>query len=396
VDTGDGDERAALEEELARSNERLKIALSAARALCWDRDYGGKGAWYSSDLRDYYHLPIPNDGADTMAAVVHPEDRAAVQRAVQESLASGTEFQVEFRANDGGARPRVYATRGAAFRDPSGVVTRISGITWDITETRRLQNERLDLERKMQESQKLESLGVLAGGIAHDFNNILATILGNATLMMEAYDADPSARSYLEPIAEAALRAGELCKQMLAYAGKGALAPADVDVNALVVETTSLLKISMSKKAELLFELAPELPKVSADATQLRQVFMNLVINASDAIGDRPGTVTLRTNLVHLDGEATPSEFSLTELPDGEYVCIGVTDTGSGMSEETVQRIFEPFFSTKGLGRGLGLAAVLGIVRAHAGALRVKSEPGRGTTFVVLLPSARRRSPARG
>jgi CheY-like chemotaxis protein len=242
------------------------------------------------------------------------------------------------------------------------------------------------MERKLQEAQKLESLGVLAGGIAHDFNNLLTGILGNASFARLDIPANSPAQASLEQVELAAQRAADLCKQMLAYSGKGRFVVQQLDLSQLVRETGDLLQISISKTCALKYALAEGLPAISADATQVRQIIMNLVINASEAIGDRSGVISIATGVMHADRDYLTEAHLSPNIPEGEYVFLEVSDNGIGMSGETRARIFDPFFTTKFTGRGLGLAAVLGIVRGHHGALKVYSEPGRGTTFKLLLP----------
>jgi PAS domain S-box-containing protein len=247
---------------------------------------------------------------------------------------------------------------------------------------------RINLERKLQETQKLESLGVLAGGIAHDFNNLLTGILGNSSLAsLELTEGSPI-QEYLGQINQASLRAADLCKQMLAYSGRGRFVVQKLDLNHLVEETTHLLQISISKQAVLRFNLGKGLPTIEADATQIRQVVMNLVINASEAIGEKSGVISISTGLTRIDHAYLGGTIAAPDIPEGEYVSLEISDNGSGMSADTRAKIFDPFFSTKFTGRGLGLAAVLGIMRGHKGALKVYSELGRGTTFKLLFPCA--------
>lgn len=283
---------------------------------------------------------------------------------------------------------RYLLTTKIPLKDARGHVTGIVGIGRDITDRKQAEDERQAMERKFQETQKLESLGVLAGGIAHDFNNLLTGILGNASLARMELPPESALTSYLEQIEHSSLRAADLCKQMLAYSGKGRFIIQRIDLSALVRETLHLLQLSISKKAVLKLDLADHLPGVMADATQIRQIIMNLVMNASDAIGEQSGLVTISTSAHHADGQYLSELVGAGDLPAGEYVILQVTDNGCGMNPETKARIFEPFFTTKFTGRGLGLAAVLGIVRGHKGAMKVYSEPGRGTTFKLLLPAA--------
>ena len=243
------------------------------------------------------------------------------------------------------------------------------------------------IERKLAETAKLESLGVLAGGIAHDFNNILTGVLGNASLLRLELPAQSPHLAAIGQIENAARRAADLCKQMLAYSGKGRFVVKNVDLNHLITDTARLLEISISKHTVLRFHLAPDLPAIEADETQLRQIVMNLVINASEAIGERSGVVAIATGATVLDSRYAATLHFEQNLPPGHYTWLEVSDNGCGMAPDVLGRIFDPFFSTKFAGRGLGLAAVQGIVRGHRGGIKIYSEPGKGTTFRLLFPS---------
>jgi PAS domain S-box-containing protein len=272
------------------------------------------------------------------------------------------------------------------LRDAHGEIDGLLVISRDVTQLKRDEAEKREFARRLQETQKLESLGILAGGIAHDFNNLLTIILGNANLARQDVPASSKARECLSRIETTAMRAAELCKQMLAYSGKGIFVVRRLDLSQLVAETTELLQLSISKRAKLRLDLAPNLPPVLADATQLQQILMNLVINASDAIGSKDGVIHLRSGLVRIDRASVHGFSPPTDIPDGEYVFLEVSDNGCGMAPEVRDKIFDPFFSTKFTGRGLGLAAVLGIVRGHRGAITVQSQLGQGSTFRLLLP----------
>lgn len=253
-------------------------------------------------------------------------------------------------------------------------------------ERRNAENDRIDLERQILQTQKLESLGVLAGGIAHDFNNILMAILGHADLALDDLPPLSPARDSIGEIEKAARRAADLCRQMLAYSGRGRFVIERIDLSDLVDEMVHLLRTSITKKALLNLNIEKNLPPLMADATQMRQVLMNLVINASEAIGDRSGVITISTGAMDCTSDYLTETYLDENLAPGLYVWLEVSDTGCGMDRETQSRIFEPFFTTKFTGRGLGMAAVLGIVRGHKGALKVYSEPNKGTTFKVLFP----------
>jgi two-component system, cell cycle sensor histidine kinase and response regulator CckA len=261
----------------------------------------------------------------------------------------------------------------------------------DLTEQKLAEATHRENEEALQQSQKLESIGVLAGGIAHDFNNLLTGIMGNAGLARRAILAGRSeqAATLLRDVLSASERAADLTRQLLAYAGKGRFVVLPVDLCKLVSEVSTLIRASISKKITLVIDVPDDCPLVEADRAQLQQLVMNLVINGGEAIGDEPGTLTVRVRTEHFTERRERPRTEGFPIVTGEYVRIDVTDTGAGMDLETRGRIFEPFFTTKFLGRGLGLSAALGIVRGHRGAIGVRSEPGQGTTFTVLLPVPR-------
>jgi nitrogen-specific signal transduction histidine kinase/CheY-like chemotaxis protein len=267
------------------------------------------------------------------------------------------------------------------------------GLARDITDRKHAEEQRRVLERRMQETQKLESLGVLAGGIAHDFNNLLVGVLSNAEMalaeLMQAR-ADGSIRERLTDVRNAARHAAELTNQMLAYSGRGHFDVRPISLNEVVGEMGHLLGASISKKAKVVYELNPEVPAVQADVPQMRQVIMNLITNASDALEDRVGTIRVRTGAERV-GETLEQLYGPVSLAPGLYSFLEVTDDGTGMSEETRARLFEPFFTTKFTGRGLGLSAVQGIVRGHGGGIVLWTALGVGTTVKVLLPSTAQR-----
>jgi signal transduction histidine kinase len=261
-------------------------------------------------------------------------------------------------------------------------------IATDISDRKRAEEERLDLERQMQHAQKLESLGVLAGGIAHDFNNLLVGVLGGTDLALQHVTPTSPARELLEDVTKVANRAADLANQLLAYSGKGRFIVEPTDLSVLVKEMFQLIETSVAKKIRIAYELDDDLPATEVDATQIRQIALNLVINAAEAIGQGAGTVSLTTGSLQCDREYLAKAYPGDEAEEGRYVYLEVMDSGAGMDSETVQRIFDPFFTTKTTGRGLGLAAALGIVRGHQGAFRVESQPGLGTTMTVLLPAS--------
>jgi two-component system cell cycle sensor histidine kinase/response regulator CckA len=261
----------------------------------------------------------------------------------------------------------------------------------DITEQKLAEASERENEEALQQAQKLESIGVLAGGIAHDFNNLLTGIMGNAGLARRAITAGRTeqAASLLRDVLRASERAADLTRQLLAYAGKGRFVVMPVDLCKLVSEVSTLIRASISKKITLVIDVPEDCPLVEADRAQLQQLVMNLVINGGEAIGSAAGTLTVRVRTERFTERRERPRAEGFPITTGDYVRIDVTDTGEGMDAETRGRIFEPFFTTKFLGRGLGLSAALGIVRGHRGSISVRSEPGRGTTFTVLLPVER-------
>lgn len=257
----------------------------------------------------------------------------------------------------------------------------------DVTHRKQAEEKRLQLERKMLDAQRLESLGVLAGGIAHDFNNLLTAILGNAGLALLQLPEPNMARPFLNTIERTSLQAADLCNQMLSYTGRGRLEAKQIRLNSLLEEMSHLLQVSINKQIALRFHLDKTLPSIQAEQAEIQQIVMNLIINASESIGEGGGTITVSTRVVEADREFLDEAFLAPELPEGRYVSLEISDTGCGMILETQAKIFDPFFTTKFTGRGLGLAAVRGIVQRHKGTLKVYSEVQVGTTFKLLLPA---------
>lgn len=271
-------------------------------------------------------------------------------------------------------------TSKVPLHDAHGQVIGVLGTYDDIT-------ERLRTEEALRQTQKMESLGVLAGGIAHDFNNLLVAMLGQTSLALTKLPPDNAARPHVEKAVKAASRAADLTRQLLAYSGGGQFERRPVQLNDLIQDNLHLFEVAVPKNVQLRSELAAGLPLIDGDTSQLQQVIMNLILNAGESIGDLPGTVTVTTQPHTLAGDdAYWGQYTGERLSAGNYVQVSVDDTGSGMSAATLARIFDPFFTTKFTGRGLGLAAVLGIVRGHGGGLQVSTEPGRGTTFYLLFP----------
>ena len=327
---------------------------------------------------------------------LHPDDRESVLAHFGAAHAAVADVADEFRFQrpDGTVSHVVMAA--TPLHDAEGKTVGYVGSITDVSELKAAEVEHLRLEARLQQARRLESLGVLAGGIAHDFNNLLVGVLGNAALALGELAPDSAARRSIEQVELAARRAAELTRQMLAYSGKDRPVAEPVDLAELVRELVALYDAAIGADIVLRLELPVGLPAVDGDATQLRQVVMNLIVNAGEAMAGRPGVVTVELGLVDLGVAALRLLDAGTEIAAGRYLALRVTDTGSGMDVATRARIFEPFFTPKFTGRGLGLAATLGIVRGHGGGLEVETAEGRGTTFTVYLPSAAGGAPVAG
>jgi PAS domain S-box-containing protein len=310
---------------------------------------------------------------------LHEEDRERVIEALERSVKTGVPLAVEYRLRTKSGEIIWIRDQGSLVSGDDGEPLFYQGFMLEITAAKRM-------EERLFRSQKLESLGVLAGGIAHDFNNLLTVMLGNADLALERMPEGAPGHAELGQIQAASLRAKDLTGQMLTYAGRVVMVPESVDLNPLIESLSELLATAMSKKARLRHRLSPGLPPVEADPSQIQQIVMNLLTNASEALGDETGTVTISTDLVRAERPIVSDWPEPQEIPAGAYVSLEVQDSGEGMDRKTRARMFDPFYTTKFTGRGLGLAAVLGAVRQHRGGIFVESEPGRGTSVKVLIP----------
>jgi two-component system cell cycle sensor histidine kinase/response regulator CckA len=302
-------------------------------------------------------------GKNIMDVTVPDSERQRGREIIAALASTVGHWEGEFRVRrkDGSTFPAWVAD--SVIRNEKGDVAGYVGVSTDITERKHLENQ-------LREAQKFESLGILAGGVAHDFNNLLVGILGNTSILQEMFSAADPVRLMLNDIVQASERAAELVSQMLAYAGKGRYFLEPVDLSIQAREINAEMRGTVPPNVEVRLELQ-QIPAIRADVTQIRQIVRNLLINAVEAVGENPGRVTMRTG-----------------IESAGYVFLEVHDNGCGMDEATQARIFDPFFSTKFPGRGLGLAAVQGIVRSHKGTLTVHSAGGRGSTFRLLLPVA--------
>lgn len=368
------------EENLIASEAKNHALLTAIPDLIFVLDKEGVFLDYkSASMDDLYSQPRDFLGK-SIESTLPPDLSKLTLKKIGETLADNSihvfEYSLKFDEKEHFFEARMV---------PLGS-DRVLSIVRNITEQKLAEDERLRLEAKIQHAQKLESLGVLAGGIAHDFNNLLVGILGNAGLALMKMKPESPTRQIVERIETAALRASDLTKQMLAYSGKGKFIIEPLNLSKMVEEMAHLLEISISKNAVLKYEFAESIPPIEGDATQIRQVIMNLITNGSEAIGSKSGYIAIRTGVMYVDENYTRGTYYSDYRKNGYYVFLEVSDTGCGMDEETVNKMFDPFFTTKFTGRGLGLAAVLGIIRSHQGAVKVYSEKEKGTTIKVLFP----------
>ena len=375
-------ERLAADVEATRRH--LSDLVNGIEAVIWESD---AGVQHFTFVNDYARKLL---GIDTNRWVaepafwyenVHPDDRARARENAQTARRPGQSHTVEYRMIDAIGQilwvREIITAIGKADR-----VKGLRGVVVDIT-------ARVQAEEALRQSQKLESLGVLAGGIAHDFNNLLTTILGNAEMLAPYLAAAKSSgKHHLEKIERTTRRLADLTRQMLAYSGRGKFTVDKLNLNALIVEMTDLLKVSTPKNVRVTYQLDPALPLLDGDPVQIRQVVLNLLTNAAEAINDqRAGSVIIRTDSCRLDAAAVENLYSGQSLEPDEYVRLEVSDNGSGMSAETISKIFDPFFTTKFAGRGLGLAALRGIVRGHRGGIRIFSQENEGTVFTLIFPA---------
>jgi PAS domain S-box-containing protein len=378
-------ERARAEAELRKSEERLRLAAHAAGFGTYDVDLVANTVYWSPELRAISGVPMdaPAPSPREVLSFVHPEDRSRVEALfslVFNPEGDGTIVD-EHRIIRPDGKVRWVQIRGQLqfSDDTESRPVRHSGVILDITERKRD-------EERLRQTQKLESVGLLAGGIAHDFNNILAAIMGHASLVLDEIPPGPSAEKIREVIASAE-RAAHLTRQLLAYSGKGQFVLRDVDLSLAVQEIADLMQFSIPKSAKLSIKVEKRLPLVRMDPSQLQQILMNLVINAGEAIGEGvPGRIAIETSMRDVENDFIDARGEL--VVRGRYACVEISDSGAGISEEGKRKIFEPFFTTKFTGRGLGLAAVAGILRAQGGGITVETVRGSGSIFRVLLRAA--------
>jgi PAS domain S-box-containing protein len=370
--------------KLETSNAHLAAIVKSSEDAIISKDLTGViQTWNGGAERIYGYSEVEAIGRNI--AFLLPVDRASEEQEILSKLRNGERvehFETTRLRKDGTLIDVSLSV--SPIRDAADRVIGASHVARDITARKRL-------EQQMRDAQRLESLGVLAGGIAHDFNNLLTGIIGNASLLSDTQPMSYSAQGLLKELTLAADRAADLTRQMLAYSGGGQFVIESTHLSEVTAEISELIKGSISKNVTVRLDLERNIPMIEADRSQIQQVIMNLIINGAEAVGDyRSGTVVVRTGALRLDEQQIRLDFSGSELRPGEYTFLEVQDDGCGMDEETKSRIFDPFFTTKFTGRGLGLAATLGIVSAHKGSIRVHSVPGEGTSFRVLFPATDR------
>lgn len=378
-----------IETELAQSEEKFRAISCMASDAIVLMDMEGKVTYWNSTAQRIFGYSSGEAVGNDLHKMLLPDEQIpsyikAFQRFRETGLSKFENRLVEFTAKKkDGCKVCVEVSFSSV---------RISGkpfflgIIRDISGKKEEEEQRRRLDIKLRQAQKIESLGVLAGGVAHDFNNLLMGVLGYAEIALLKITKESPVRPAIQNIINAAQKAAELSSQMLSYAGRGIFELETVNLARLIEETSHLLQSMVSKKVILKLELTSDIPPVNVDPTQIRQVLMNLVINASESIGERSGLINISTGVIQADTAYLAETYLDEGLKDGYYSYIEVSDTGCGMDHETIKKIFDPFFTTKFHGRGLGLAASLGIIRAHKGAIKVYSEPVKGTTFKVLFP----------
>ena len=372
--------------ERKRDRELFRALAALAPVGIFLTDETGDFAYVNARWEEIVGRTFAETSGGRWREALHPDDRESVLAAWEAAQRADEDAAGKFRFQhpDGSVCHVVMAA--TPLPDAEGKTIGYVGSITDVTVIKEAEAERLRLEARLQQARKLESLGVLAGGVAHDFNNLLVGVLGNAALALSELAPDAPARRSIEQVELAARRAAELTRQMLAYSGNDRPAVECVDLVELVRELAGLFDASLGPNVALCLALPAGLSPVEGNATQLRQVVMNLIVNAGEAMAGRPGVVSVELALVAVDAGVLSRLDAGTEIAPGRYLALRVADTGAGMDEATRARIFEPFFTTKFTGRGLGLAATLGIVRGHGGGIEVDTLEGRGTTFTVYLP----------
>ena len=378
-------ERREYENALQRSEEKYRLLIENQTDLVVKVDTNGRFEFVSQSYCDLFGKTEKELIGSKFMPLVHEEDRESTARAMESLYKPPYACYLEQRAmTRHGIRWLAWSDK--AILDDNLNVVSIVGAGRDITDLKKSEAERLSMERRLLHSQKLESLGILAGGIAHDFNNLLAAMMGNLELARNILPPESKSAVHLERAYKACLKAADLTRQMLAYSGKGKFVVQKIQINSIITENAELLKTSIPRNISLVLELESDIPHIMADSSQVQQVVMNLITNACEAIGQEPGQITVSSGQMHCDSSCLSHSRSEVKPAPGPYVWMEIRDTGTGMDSNTLKKIFDPFFSTKFTGRGLGMSAVLGIIQGHSGAIMIDSTPGKGTTIRVFFP----------
>ena len=382
-------ERKRAEEALREKEEFIRALLDTSKDWIWAIDLRGVHTYSNPAIRTLLGYEPDEIVGTSSFSLIHEEDRKRTQSEVSgciEARRGWSNLVVRWRHKEGGYR--VLESNSVPVLDAGGEVTGFRGVDRDITERTLAEAERLEMERRLLHAQKLESLGVLAGGIAHDFNNLLTAVIGNLDLALLDPSPAAAARTHIERALQAARRSADLTRQMLAYSGRGRFLVRRMELSELVRENTNLFRTAISRTVSMNLCLTRECAAIEADPAQVQQVIMNLITNASEAIVEKAGVITITTGVEAFDAGYLSNSRLNEKPPAGRFAYVEVSDTGCGMDEETTERLFDPFFTTKFMGRGLGMAAVLGIVRGHKGAIMMESTVGQGSTIRVLFPAA--------
>jgi CheY-like chemotaxis protein len=370
--------------DLKTSERRLIRAQSIAKVGNWEWVRETGKASFSNEAKRILRLSSPEESSfKSFINRVHDQDRQMFKDALKTALEHSGSFSIDHQIALPDGETFYVHTEAEVVRKSDGAPLLMEGTILDISERKIAEAEKLELERRFWQAQRLESLGMLAGGIAHDFNNILSAIIGHCFIAKTNPD---QINNHIFQIENSAEHAAELCRMMITYAGKTKLSKSQVNISELVNEIINMLKSTIKQNVEIKTTIQPDIPYIEADASQIKQVVMNLLINAAEAIGWEQGEIHLSLAIKSFTPDQLAKDYFGKPIPDGDYLCLEITDNGCGMEDETIYRIFEPFYTTKSTGRGLGMSAVLGIISAHDSALQIFSKPGKGTTFKVYLP----------
>ncbi len=378
--------RKKIEKALKENEDRLSFILDNVTDAIFTLNDKGHFLYQSPSVRTLFAMGRKDINRSSFIDCLAIESQEEVRESLAQVIAGTREVaRLEYTLPGEDGSLLWHATTLTREINQEGSVVLI-GVAKDITQQKQAEEERHKLEEQIRNAAKLESLGILAGGIAHDFNNLLTAIMGNCGLAKMQVPQSSKTGNHLIKIEKASLKAAELCQQLLAYSGKGKFVVQALNLNDVIREMMHLLSVSISKKVDIRLEFNESLPYIKADVAQMQQVIMNVITNASEAIGDQTGTIIVKTDVIELDREGLEQYYMGEMLDPGRYIMIEVTDSGEGMDAETIEKIFDPFFTTKFTGRGLGLAAVLGILRSHEASVKITSVVGKGTTFSFIFP----------